>query len=226
MTQRPQPAKLKLIVGSTRPTRASEVVTAWVEDRLLQRTDFELEKLDLREWQLPFFQEHAGTLGDFTDPPYSVPIVKEWNRKLAEADAILVVSPEYQHSIPGVLKNAFDSVFASFALRNKPIGAVSYSSGAVGGARAVEHLAAIIVEADAAPMRNSVLIPYVLEAFDGDGHPKNPVSDIALTVLLEDLDWWSRALSRARADGELAPGVMRFGHAVMSLEVDEPAAGD
>ena len=69
-----------------------------------------------------------------------------------------------------MLKNAFDNVFVSFALRNKPMAAVGYSSGIAGGARAVEHLAHVAIEADMAPLRSSVLIPFVNEAFDSEGH--------------------------------------------------------
>jgi multimeric flavodoxin WrbA len=57
--------------------------------------------------------EHRGTIGDFADPTYSDPIVRRWNRKIEEADAVLVVTAEYLHSISGVLKNALDSIFVS-----------------------------------------------------------------------------------------------------------------
>ena len=89
--------------------------------------------LILRDWPLPMFGEHFGTIGDFQDPTYSDPIVKRWNQKIEEADAYLVLTPEYNHSIPGVLKNAIDSVFMSFAFRNKPLAVVGYSGGIAGG---------------------------------------------------------------------------------------------
>src|SRR5271165_5361417 len=115
---------LKILIGSTRPTRAADRVVPWIIERARAHRAFDVEVLDLRDWPLPMFQEHLGTIGDFNDPTYSEPIVREWNRKLKTADALLVVTAEYGHSIPGVLKNAFDSVFVSFALRNKPIAAV------------------------------------------------------------------------------------------------------
>ncbi len=167
--------------------------------------------LDLRDWQLPFFQEHVGTIGDFADPTYSDPIVKAWNKKLAEGDAYLIVTAEYNRSVPGQLKNAIDSVFVSFALRNKPVGFVGYSSGIAAGTRAVEHLALIAIEAEAVPLRNSVLIPFVADAFDEDSEPADPATGIALSVTLEDLAWWSNVLSRARAEGELLPGTLGQG---------------
>jgi NAD(P)H-dependent FMN reductase len=54
--------------------------------------------LDLRDWRLPFFQEHRATIGDFSNPTYSDPVVRGWNRKVAEGDAFLIVSAEYNHS--------------------------------------------------------------------------------------------------------------------------------
>jgi NAD(P)H-dependent FMN reductase len=201
--------KLQVIVGSTRPTRAADRVVPWVVETAQSHGEFEVEVLDLRDWPLPFFQEHMGTIGDFSDPTYSDPIVRSWNRKIAEGDAYLIVTAEYNHSVPGQLKNAIDSVFISFGFRNKPIGFVGYSGGIAAGTRAVEHLALIAIEAEAVPLRNSVLIPFVTEAFDEDGKPKNPATDIALTITLEDLSWFSTALGRARAEGELLPGTFR-----------------
>src|SRR5450755_4862522 len=201
--------KRQIIVGSTRPTRAAERVFPWVAEEAIRHGSFDVEVLDLRDWNLPFFQEHMGTIGDFADPTYSDPVVKAWNNKIAEGDAYLIVTAEYNHSVPGQLKKAIDNVFVSFALRNKPIGFVGYSGGVAAGTRAVEHLALIAIEAEAVPLRNSVVIPFVNEAFRDDGEPAAPATDIALTITLEDLSWFSTALGRARAEGELLPGTFR-----------------
>jgi NAD(P)H-dependent FMN reductase len=201
-------SKLKLIIGSTRPTRAADLVAPWVISRATAHDAFDVDVLDLRDWPLPMFGEHAGTLGDFADPTYSEPIVREWNRTIKDGDAFLIITPEYNHSIPGVLKNALDNVFFSFALRNKPVAAVGYSSGIAAGVRAIEHLAHIVVEADAVPLRSTVLIPQVAAAFE-DGEPRDPMADIALGVMLDDLAWWSAALERARTAGELPPAGFR-----------------
>lgn len=201
--------KLHVIVGSTRETRAADRVYPWVLDRANSHPEFAAELIDLRDWPLPMFGEHPGTIGDFKDPTYSAPIVKRWNQKIKEADAYLVVTPEYNHSVPGVLKNAFDNVFLSFALRNKPLAAVGYSGGIAAASRAIEHLAHIAIEADMAPIRSTVLIPFVNEAFDPSGAPVNPLTETALSITLDDLAWWSNALKAARQEGELPPAVFR-----------------
>jgi len=201
--------KLQIIVGSTRPTRAAERVFPWVAEQAARHGAFDVEVLDLRDWDLPFFQEHLATIGDFADPTYSSPVVKAWNRKVAEGDAYLIVTTEYNHSVPGELKNAIDSVFVSYALRNKPVAFVGYSAGIAAGARAIEHLALIAVEAEAVPLRNTVLIPQVGDAFDADGNPVNPATAAALAIVLDDLAWWANVLANARAEGQLPPASFR-----------------
>lgn len=202
--------KLQIIVGSTRPGRNADRVAPWVIDRAQGQGSFDVEPLDLREWQLPMFQEHAGSIGDPADPTYSDPVMKAWNSKIAEADCYLFVTPEYNHSVPGALKNAIDCVFLSSAFRNKPAAAVAYASGIAAGTRAVEHLALILIEAEAVPLRNSVLIPFVASAFDETGFPKDSKAESALAVALEDLAWWGALLADGRNRGELPPGAHRM----------------
>src|SRR5579859_1538367 len=140
--------RLQIIVGSTRDGRHADAVLRWLAPVAKAHPAFETEVIDLREWPLPFFQETMATVGDFRNPTYSQPIVKQWNQKIAEGDAYLFVTAEYNHSVPAVLKNAIDSVFVSFGFRHKPAGFVGYSIGVAGGSRAVEHLAQIGFEAE------------------------------------------------------------------------------
>ncbi|HTB21510.1 MAG TPA: NAD(P)H-dependent oxidoreductase [bacterium] len=202
--------KLQIIVGSTRPERNADALLRWIGPAAAAQKAFEVETLDLRDWPLPFFQETRATVGDLSNPTYSDPLVKRWNDKIAEGDAYLIITPEYNHSIPGVLKNAIDSVFFSFRFRHKPVAMAAYSIGATAGARAVEHLCAIMLEADAVPLRSPVLVPFVENAFNAEGKPSVPVQDIALSVLLEDLAWMGQTLKTARAAGEPLPSAVRI----------------
>ena len=215
---------LHIIIGSTRPGRAADLVAPWVVDRARNHGGFDVEVLDLRDWALPMFTETFETVGDFNNPTYSSPVVRSWNQKIAQADAFLVITPEYNHSIPAVLKNAVDSVFVSFAFRNKPIAAVGYSGGITGGVRAIEHLAQIAVEAEMMPLRTMTIIPQVFQAFTADRQPVNPVAEISLRTALDDLKWWSDALEIARTNGQLPPAAFRIQAAAASLNQIEDEA--
>lgn len=193
-------------------------------DRAQSHGGFDVEVIDLRDWALPMFTETFETVGDFNDPTYSTPIVRSWNHKMAEGDAFLVITPEYNHSVPAVLKNAIDSVFVSFAFRNKPIAAVGYSGGIAGGVRAIEHLAQIAVEAEMVPLRTATILPQVFQAFTSDQEPVNPVADISLQIALDDLKWWSDVLEAARANGQLLPSALRIQTEAAALnEVEDEA---
>lgn len=205
-----EPLNLKVIIGSTRPGRAADVVAPWVTQTARRHGGFTVDVLDLSDWPLPFFAETRESVGDPHDPTYSEPIVKRWNARIAQGDAYLVITPEYNRSIPAVLKNAVDSVFMSFGFCNKPAAFVGYSAGAGAGIRAIEHLAHIVIEAEGVPLRNTVPIGRVAEAFDPSGHPADPATDAALRIMLDDLVWWARALKRARDDGSLPPGAFRM----------------
>jgi NAD(P)H-dependent FMN reductase len=200
---------LKIIIGSTRPGRAADQVVPWITGLAKRHPGFTVEVLDLRDWPLPFFAETVQTVGDPRDPSYSDPLVRRWNQRIAEGDAYLFVTPEYNHSVPGVLKNAIDSVFASFAFRHKPAAFIGYSGGIAAGIRAIEHLAHIAIEAEMVPLRSTVLIPVVGAAFGPDGEPRDAAAAAAAGILLDDLAWWAGVLQRAREDKPLPPAALR-----------------
>jgi NAD(P)H-dependent FMN reductase len=217
-------SKLQIIIGSTRPGRAADLVAPWVIERAQNHGAFEVEVLDLRDWSLPMFSETFQTVGDLNDPTYSSPLVRSWNKKIAEADSFLIVTPEYNHSVPAVLKNAIDSVFVSFGFRNKPMSVVGYSGGISAGVRAIEHLAQIAVEAEMVPLRTVTVFPQVFEAFDEEGRPRNPVAEVSLRIALDDLKWWSDLLAAGRANGQLPPAAFRIQAAAASVnELEEEA---
>jgi NAD(P)H-dependent FMN reductase len=200
--------KLQIIVGSTREGRSAEPLVPWVVDRAKAHGAFDVELLDLRQWPLPLFQETMATVGDIANPTYSQPLVKKWNQTIASGDAFLLITPEYNHSTSGVLKNAIDNVFLSFGFRHKPMGFVGYSMGIGAGARAVEHLAQIAFELEAHALRDTVLFPYVAQAFK-DGAPTAPATEASLKITLDDLAWWAEVLKAARAK-QLRPGNARL----------------
>lgn len=144
------PLKIHLIIGSTRQNRFSEKPAHYVFAELQKEQDIEAELIDLRDWPLPFFDEAMGpsTLkGNYTNA-----LGKKWAAKVGEADAYIIITPEYNHGYPAVLKNALDWVFPEW--NNKPVGFVGY--GSVGGARSIEQLRQVVVELQMLPIRNAI----------------------------------------------------------------------
>jgi NAD(P)H-dependent FMN reductase len=191
-----QPVRLALIVGSTRPNRFADVPARWIEDGAKAHSAITLETLDLRDWRLPFFEEPippTATGGVFTNP-----LAEQWRHNLGEFDGFIVVAAEYNHGPTAVLKNAFD--YALNEWKEKPISFVGY--GGVGGARAIEQLRLIAIELQMAPLRTAVHIG--LEPFLGVLTQGKALDDYAFLLssraaMFDQLVWWSRALSTARA---------------------------
>src|SRR6267143_6613344 len=142
--------RIAIIIGRTRPGRNGEAVAKWVYEIAQKRTDAEFELVDIKDFNLPLLDEPM--------PPvmgqYSKPHTKAWAAKIGKFDAYVFVTPEYNHSISGALKNAIDFLFAEW--NNKAAGFVSY--GGAGGARAVEQLRLVMAEVQIATVRNQVLL--------------------------------------------------------------------
>ncbi len=147
-----KPLKLKIILGSTREGRFSDAAGAWALEQAKKHDGFEAEVLDLRDYEMPFFDQMA-TPSSKTEP-YSHPAVAKWTAKIAEADAFVIIAPEYDRGVPAVLKNAFDWVFGEW--QKKPIGFVGY--GTTGGSRSVDSLRTSAIELQMVPVRTAVHI--------------------------------------------------------------------
>lgn len=144
--------KLKILLGSTRPTRFSEDAGAWALEQTKKHPEFDTEILDLRDYEMPFFNEAATPSSK--KEPYTNPVVQRWTAKIAEADAFIVIAPEYNRGVPAVLKNAFDWVYGEW--QKKPIGFIGY--GTTGGSRSVDNLRTSAIELQMVPVRTAVHI--------------------------------------------------------------------
>jgi len=193
--------QLKLIVGSTRPGRFSEKLLPWIEESVAQNGTFTLEVIDLKDYHLPFF-DAAISPAYVTGGDYGNKDVNIFAQKISEADAVVMITPEYNHGYSSVLKNAIDSVYTEW--NKKPMAVISY--GSVGGARAAEQLRQVAIELQMAPIRNGVHIfnPWLLSNEDGalkDG-ALDQYTD-SLTGMLQQLTWWTQVLKDARMkDGQ------------------------
>ncbi|HUQ54985.1 NAD(P)H-dependent oxidoreductase [Lentzea sp.] len=185
-----------IIIGSTRPGRNGEQVARWVLQHAEQRTDATFELVDLKDFPLPHLDEPMPPMMQ----QYQHDHTKEWSAKIAGFDGFVMVTPEYNHSTSGVLKNAIDYLFAEW--NNKAVGFVSY--GGVGGARAVEHLRLIAGELKLADVRTSVSLSM---HHDFEGYTTLTPSDAqvaTLSTLFDELIAWSTALAPLRGR-QLAP---------------------
>lgn len=187
---------IAIIVGSTREARFADKPAAWLLDNVQKRDDMSFELLDLRDYDLPLFNEVASNLW----VPSQDANALRWQRKLAEFDGYIVLTAEYNHSIPGVLKNAFDHAYNEW--NHKPIAAMGY--GGVGAARAIEHLRGIAVELQMVPTRNAVHLGGS-EFFkvsplgqNGDMSEVDALLQPSLQAMLDELAWWARATMAAR----------------------------
>jgi NAD(P)H-dependent FMN reductase len=190
------PPRLAMIIGSTRPTRFAEKPATWLASVAAERDDLTLETLDLRDFDLPYFAEVGSNLHVPTEDLGAL----RWQDAIRPFDGYVFVTPEYNHSIPAVLKNALDHAYVEWM--RKPFSALSY--GGTGGVRAVEHLRAIGIELHMAPVRNAVAIsggemrkvhPFGANA---DMSEIDEILRPAANAMFDDLVWWALALNAAR----------------------------
>jgi NAD(P)H-dependent FMN reductase len=180
-----------IVIGSTRPGRKADAVARWVHEIAAKRGDASYEVIDIAEFNLPHLDEPMPpSMGQ-----YSKPHTKAWAKKIDGIDAFVFVTPEYNHSTSGALKNALDFLFREW--NDKAAGFVGY--GAMGGVRAVEHLRLIVGELKMADVRSQVTLSLFndFEAFTT--FKPGPRQEGAVAAMLDDLVPWGQALRELRA---------------------------
>jgi NAD(P)H-dependent FMN reductase len=145
--------KIAIIIGTTRATRFGEKPAKWIHGIAAARADMSVELIDLRDYPMPFFDEPMSPM--WGKGQYGNASVQRWADRIADGDAFIVVTPEYNHGYPAVLKNAIDSIYPEWV--NKPVGFVSYGNS--GGARAIEQLRLVAIEMRMWPIRSAIHIP-------------------------------------------------------------------
>ncbi|WP_019930578.1 NADPH-dependent FMN reductase [Nocardia sp. BMG111209] len=187
--------RLAVIIASVRDGRFGPNVARWFAAEAERHGGFTVEVVDLAEITLP----HAlPAVSPLMDPNPARPgTLPQLTRALDEADAVVIVTPEINHSYPSSLKTAIDWHFAQWS--RKAIGFVGYS-GHSGGLIAIEHLRAVFSELDAHTVRNYVSFPRYFQLFDMTTRelidPSGP--NEAAATMLDQLHWWASALAAAR----------------------------
>jgi NAD(P)H-dependent FMN reductase len=193
--------KVAVIIGAVREGRKTPAQAKWVMKTLETMDDVDAELVDLRDYPMPIFNEPVSPR---YNPDRQIDAsAQKWLDKLTEFEAYVFVTPEYNHNMPGALKNAID--YVDWQLNRKPAAVVSH--GSAGGARAEVALKETLSESRMVPMSTipGVAMTGMSERIDEDGNlneedkanPYGPQS--ALETLLKELKWYSDALSAARA---------------------------
>ena len=189
--------RIAVVVGSTRPTRFADKPAQWILKQAQARDDIEVGLVDLRDFKLPFFDEKASNMWVPSENPEAV----RWQQTVARFDGFIFVVAEYNHSITASLKNALDEAYKEWV--RKPFTAIGY--GAVGAARAIEHLRLIAIELQMVSTHAAVHIGGgdFLAVFPMGGN--KPIEDIEDHLLpntktaLDELVWWANATMAAKA---------------------------
>ncbi len=184
--------KLKVIIGSTRPSRKGPIMARWFVQYATQHSDFEIEVLDLKKIDLPLMDEIEHPMRK----QYNNEHTKHWSRAIDEADAFVFVTPEYNYSFPAPLKNALDYLHNEW--KEKPAGFVSYG-GISAGTRSVQALKMPLTTLSIVPLTQAVNIPFFWEFINKDGEfAPNEITINATQVMLDKLQDWAIALKGMR----------------------------
>jgi len=179
-----------VIIGSTRPGRHGEAVARWAFEIARKRDDATYELVDIAAYNLPHLDESA--------PPamgqYSKPHTHAWAKKIGSFDAFVFVTPEYNHSTSGALKNAIDFLYGEW--NNKVAGFVSY--GSAGGTRAVEHLRLVMAELQVATVRAQVALSLFADFENFTTFKPLPHHEASVNVMLDQVVSWGGALKSIR----------------------------
>ncbi len=186
-----------VIIASNRAERFADHVIGWLTQQLTIRADLDIDLIDVREVALPFY--------DLPVPPakahrvYRSDTEQRLGARLEAAEGYLILTNEYNHGYSAALKNVLDHFFIEFV--HKPVALVGY--GNVGGARAIEQLRNVIAELDMVSVRETVNIlgHQFAPIRDGGVNARHVFETLnpKLTVMTDNLLWWSRALTSARS---------------------------
>jgi NAD(P)H-dependent FMN reductase len=185
--------KVVVILGSVRRGRMSDRVATFVMKRLEATGAVSAELVDLDALNLPIMEERLGRI----EP--TPPGVAELGASIENADALIVVTPEYNHGYPGVLKNALDYFYAQY--KRTPVALVTVSSGGHGGVNAWAQLVTVLTHMGAIVLPVSVAVSHVEKSFAEDGTAVEQAYVKRTDGMIAELLWLARRLNKAEWRG-------------------------
>ena len=177
---------LPILLGTNRKERASEAVARWVFSKMREREEIETEFFDVRDFDLP--RDHYGTEINDQFP--------EWRDAIIRADGLVVVTPEYNHGYPGILKSVLDLLLKEYI--HKAVAFVGVSAGAWGGTRVIEACVPMVRELGLAVTFSDLNFPQAQKKFDENGNLLDEAYKRRIKDFLDELVWMSRALKWGR----------------------------
>jgi len=177
--------------GSVRSDRQGIKAAKFVLNKLKER-EHDVALIDPLEYRLPLldkmYKEYEK--GKAPEP------LETLAEMIRNADAFVVVSGEYNHSIPPALTNLMDHFLEEYFFR--PSGIVCYSAGAFGGVRAAMQLRAFLAEIGTVSIPTLFPIPKVQDAFSDEGEPVDPDFHVYVKQFLDELEWYATSLKEAK----------------------------
>lgn len=177
---------IPVILGTARAGRQSEKAANFMLQEAL-KTGLESEILDVRDYRI-----------EATDNTGEIPQAKQLSGRIRKADALIIVSPEYNHGYPGELKMMLDMLYKPYF--QKPVGICGVSAGGIGGARVVEQLRQVFIEMHMLPIREAMYFPAVQDLFDEKGGIRDESYHIYARRFLDELVWHAEALKTAKEE--------------------------
>ena len=182
---------LLVIIASTRPGRLGLSIANWVISEIENYGGFEVDVADLALMDLPMLDE--------PNHPYHRKYTKAhtiaWSRRVDAADAILIVTPEYNYGMPGSLKNAMDFLFHEW--NYKPVAFISYG-GMSGGMRSVQMAKQVVTTLKMVPLSEAVNIHMVPKYIHDGQFVPDETHEAGLKKVLGELGRWATALRAMR----------------------------
>jgi NAD(P)H-dependent FMN reductase len=179
-----KPLYLPIILGTARQGRQSEHVANFILSEMKKRPEIETELIDVRKLKMRL--DDAGE--EMKDAGYA--------EKMTRADGLVIVTPEYNHGYPGLLKHALDMCLEEYI--HKAVGLVGVSAGPFGGSRVIEQMVQVLRELGLTVTFTDLNFSKVRDAFDEKGNLKDEKYVGRLAKFLNELVWMSRVMRHGR----------------------------
>ena len=181
--------RVAIIIGSIREGRQSQKAAYFLQKKLAARM-IDTDIVDLAEYPLPIMEERITS---DPNPPANALLI---SKKLVNADAMILVTPEYQGSFTGVLKNALDYFLPEFS--KKVIGVATTAGGRMGGINASVQLQHVILSMGAYPLPQKFIVSEIQNAFDQEFNPKQELLAKQGEKFIEEFVWFAQAIVNAK----------------------------